>query len=85
MTPAQIIRAAIPAADEGLVDHIMWARTPFPCGRVTAQSIYRAASRWRRAGERGVELCEMCDRLAASGSYTCAVCTAALSRHREAT
>jgi hypothetical protein len=44
MTPAQIIRAAIPEADEVLCDHILWGRTPFPMGAITAQSLFKAAN-----------------------------------------
>jgi hypothetical protein len=83
MTPAQIVRAAIPGADDSLCEHILWGRTPFPCGEVWARDIYLAASRWRRAESRGVTLCEFCDRLANAGEYTCESCSAALARARE--
>jgi len=83
MTPAEIVRAAIPGADDSLCEHILWGRTPFPCGQVWARDIYRAASRWKRAEEQGNQLCELCDRLAAEGFILCDICNAALTRARE--
>lgn len=81
MTPAQVIRAAIPGADDSLCEYILWERTPFPCGPIWARDIYAAASRWRRADVRGVRLCEFCDRIAETG-LTCASCEAGLQRAR---
>ena len=49
MTFEDVIKAAIPGADEFVCDHVLWGRTPFPMGKVTARSLYRAASRLRRA------------------------------------
>ena len=73
MTPAEVIRAAIPDADEALVEHILWGRTPFPCGPVSALDIYRAASRFARAKRNGLELCDCCDRLVIK-NHLCASC-----------
>lgn len=76
---AQIIKAAIPGADEHLINHILWGRTPFPCGRITAQSLYRAASAFRRAKEQGFQLCDHCHNPAEPHKYECRRCRAALS------
>ena len=83
MTAEEIIRAAIPGASEGLCDHILWARTPFPIGRVTAQSLYRAASAWRRAYAKNIELCEFCHRKATDGTL-CERCSVALRQPHSA-
>ena len=80
MTPADVIRAAIPGADDATVEHVIWARTPFPMTAVNAREIYRAASRLHRAERNGVRLCDWCDRIARSGDWTCAQCDDALGR-----
>lgn len=74
-----IVRAAIPGATDELCSHILWGRTPFPCGAITVRSLYRAASAWRRAGEHGIQLCDLCHRKT-DGGWTCARCAAALAR-----
>lgn len=79
MTPAQIVRAAIPGAEDDVCEHVLWGMTPFPCGPITAQDIYRAASRLRRASAKGIRLCDWCHRIAMNG-WTCEVCQAALAR-----
>lgn len=79
MTGQEIIRAAIPGASDILCDHILWGRTPFPCGEVTAQSLYRAASAYQRATVKGIELCTFCHRIAVKGEWECAGCAAALA------
>lgn len=81
MTPAQIIRGAIPDASDALCEHILWGRTPYPCGQITAKSLYRAASRLRRAAESGRHLCDFCDNLAEAGSDLCGDCASVLRRH----
>lgn len=63
MTFEQVIRAAMPDADAATIEHILWGRTPFPMGQVTAQTLYRAASQWRRAMQNGLRLCDYCDKV----------------------
>jgi len=75
-----IVRCAIPEASEGLADHILWGRTPAPCIPLTAKILYHAASRWKRAEQHGLTLCECCDRLAVTDRSLCAPCAAALER-----
>lgn len=80
MTPAEVVRAAIPGASDGLVEHIVWGRTPFPCGPITTRSLYDAARRWLRAGKSGKQLCELCDRVVTPPEeWTCDRCLAAMS------
>ena len=79
MNVLEIVRAAIPNADESLAEAIVWGRTPYPFAPVTAKSLYHAAYRWQRASKHGVQLCEFCDRPAA-GKWLCERCDAALSR-----
>jgi len=43
MTHAEIIRKAIPNADDELCEFILWGRTPFPAGSITARDLYQAA------------------------------------------
>jgi len=83
-TIAEVIRAAIPTADESLCDHILWGRTAYPFLTLGAKDIYRAAYRWRRAHEHGLSLCDFCDRVAEPHEYICTHCREALARAREA-
>lgn len=80
MTPAEIIRAAIPGATDSDVEHVLWGRTPFPFAPLTARSLYRAASRFRRATAHGISLCDFCDRIAQPGDWVCSSCRDALRR-----
>lgn len=82
MTGRQIVRAAMPGASDSLCEHVLWGMTPFPFAEVTAKSLYRAASRYRRADDRGQRLCDWCHRLAMEGGYCCQRCEAALSNAR---
>lgn len=75
-----VIRNAIPEADDGLCDHILWDRTPFPCGPITPRSLYSAAHRWRRAAIKGKDLCEFCDKLATESDSLCNTCRYVLYR-----
>ena len=80
MTAAEIIRAAIPGADADLCEHILWARTPFPCGAVTAHSLYDAARQYKRATDNGRRLCDFCRNLAVPDNWACVACLRALGR-----
>lgn len=75
MTPQQIIRAAIPDASDEECDYVLWSRTPFPIGKVTAKSIYKAASRVLRAFNHKRRLCECCDNEITNGKYLCDRCS----------
>ena len=74
-----VIQAAIPNADAELADFILWERTPFPCGPVSAQKLFRAASRFRRANKNNIRLCDWCDNKAQDGEYLCNGCATALT------
>ena len=80
MTYAEVIRRAIPEADDALCEHILWGRTPFPMRTVWAKELYRAADRFRRAVAGGIVLCGFCDRPAEPGKYECKQCREALER-----
>ena len=80
MDIATIIRAAIPDATDKDCEWILWERTPYPVGVITAQSVYKAASRIQRATARKKQLCEFCDRLAEQDKFTCHICDDAISR-----
>jgi len=75
-----IIRAAIPDATDEVCEWILWERTPFPVGAISARSVYRAAARVRRAAAGKKRLCELCDRLAEPGKWICHRCKDAISR-----
>lgn len=75
----QIIRAAIPGASAELCEHVLWGRTPFPCGTVYAKTLYRAAHGFIRATRQGKNLCDWCHRLASPDGYLCDGCREALS------
>lgn len=84
MNPQQIVRAAIPRASDELVDHVLFGRTPYPLAPVSAQSLYKAAYRFRRAWENGTKLCTFCDRRAIPGEWECERCARALGINLEA-
>lgn len=79
-----IVRAAIPGADDGLCSHIAWGRTPYPFAPLQAKDFYRAASAYRRAKEHGLTLCEHCHRIAEPGQWECKRCGDALRQMSEA-
>jgi hypothetical protein len=74
----EIIRNAIPEATEDLCEYILWNRTAYPFEGLTAKCVYKAASRFKRAGERGIQLCDFCDRRAMLGKSVCKRCDTAL-------
>jgi len=74
----EIIQNAIPGANDDVCEFIMWARTPYPAGAVSAKSLYRAADRFRRANSNGLRLCDMCDRIAMPKRCVCKKCDDAL-------
>jgi hypothetical protein len=78
MTPYDCIRAAIPEADDELCHFIVWGRTPFPFKKLSAREFYKAGSRFKRAGENNLRLCDHCDNLATDG-WCCKSCSEALS------
>lgn len=81
MTFAQIVLAAMPDATEADVEHVLWARTPFPF-EISARMLYRAASRYKRAAANNIRLCDHCNNPAVSGQWACERCTKALARFR---
>ena len=82
-TYLNVAQAAIPGADAELTDYILWEMTPFPCGPVSAQRFYKAASRFRRAAKNKIRLCDMCDNQAQSGKWMCSRCESELKAIRE--
>ena len=82
-TMSRIIQAAIPSADETLCDHILWGQTPFPCGAISAQMLYKAASRVRRAAKNKIRLCDHCSNKAQTGKWECSRCNVMLQKMRE--
>ena len=79
MTYAEIIRAAIPSAPIDLCEHILWNRTSFPMGKVSAKGLFKAASGFERANKNGMVLCDLCSRPAKNG-FVCDVCDERLRR-----
>ena len=82
MLTSEVIRKAIPGASDELCHFVLWARTPFPMGGITARSLYKAAARLRRAGENGRQLCDHCDNLDQTGGGICNACDRALNPRR---
>jgi hypothetical protein len=80
MTPYEVIRSAIPLADDNLCHDILWTRTPFPCGGISARSLYKAATTFDRAAKNKRRLCDFCDNLAQPGRWACAACDRALHK-----
>ncbi len=83
MNYSAIIKAAIPEANESIVDYVMWERTPWPIGSVTAKQLYKIAGRLKRAADKGVRLCDFCDNKTTDDKYTCSKCISALSKPSE--
>ena len=81
-TVQDVVSAAIPGADASLAQFVLWSRTPFPVGQVSARDIFKAAYRWKRAIVRGRRLCDWCDRITGAEELLCAHCAAALSREK---
>jgi hypothetical protein len=79
MRVIDIIRGAIPDADKEVADVILWGHTPYPAGPITAQSLYKAASRFRRAGAAGRRLCDWCPTAIPHDRYVCDGCQKALN------
>ena len=79
----EVVAAAIPGADAELADFVLWARTCYPCGPVSAKELYRAAHRWQRALYRGRRLCDWCDRIVESDELLCARCARSFEIARE--
>jgi hypothetical protein len=75
---SDVIRNAIPDATDELCEFVLWGRTPYPCGRITARDLYKSAHRFHRASIAGIRLCECCDRIAVTGMWMCAICSKAL-------
>lgn len=77
MDASDIIKAAIPDADEKLCNFILWNRTPFPFA-LNPRQLYKSASGYFRAESNGRTLCDFCSNEAESGDYTCIACNNAL-------
>lgn len=83
MTPADVVRAAIPGADDSTVEHVIWGRTSFPFKPMTPRTLYKAARSWRRACENNIQFCDHCHRVAEPGLYECTGCREALGAVRD--
>ena len=70
----QVIRAAIPDATTEDCEWILWERTPYPCGGITARSIYKAASQFIRAVRNHLQLCVECHNKVSEGRCLCDKC-----------
>lgn len=79
----QIIRAAIPTASEELCGFILWEKTPFPMGRVSARKLYKAASTYKRACDNDIQLCDLCDNKVTHHKFTCDKCYGFLRSYEE--
>jgi len=83
-TYAEIIKAAIPTANEDMCEYILWNRTPYPMAKVSARMLFKAASRTARAYRNGFRLCELCDNLADADGFECRSCRESLEEVRGA-
>lgn len=81
---ADVIRAAIPDADEAMCDYILWDRTPFPFKQLTARELYKTAASFHRGQRAGITFCDLCPRPAVVHlSYLCIPCHRALQASRQ--
>lgn len=69
-----VIRAAIPEADDNLCEWILWERTPFPF-TLTVRGLWTVSWRMKRVFDKGLKLCELCDRLAEEDNSLCKPCS----------
>lgn len=83
-SPYQILLKAMPNATDNQIFHIIWSRTSYPFGKVSARDLVKAAYRYQRAFNNGLMLCDHCDRLATKFCM-CDVCRTALERARNLT
>lgn len=74
MNVERIVRAAIPEATSSVIDHILWGRTPYPCGAITPKSLYKAADSWARACRNNLYLCDLCHRVDEGSKGACDHC-----------
>lgn len=81
MTPTDIISAALPGANEEVLDFVLWNRTPFPFD-ANPKMLFKRAAGYRRACKNGIDLCELCTRPARPEKWTCEKCDAALKAAR---
>lgn len=78
MRVLDIVRAAWPSASPGDANWILWERTPYPMGRVSARYLYRSTASLVRANRNGIRLCDFCDNRAEAEGCMCRACTTAL-------
>lgn len=82
MNAEQIIRSAIPNADDAIIDYILWERTPFPCRTQSARELYLAAYRQNRAWANEIQLCDLCDNKVTNDGHVCDKCRSLLDSAR---
>jgi hypothetical protein len=75
----EIIRKAIPDANDDVCHHILWGRTAYPFKQLSARELYEAADRFKRASANHRRTCDFCDNLAVEHDWLCPSCLAALS------
>jgi hypothetical protein len=80
MSTSEIIKAVIPGASEDECGLILWSYTAFPFF-LTAKSLYKAASRYKRAKAKGRVLCMCCPNEAEEGKHLCIKCKLSLKRN----
>ena len=77
----EIVRAAVPDATDDFISYVLWERTPYPVGAVTAQQLYKAASGAARAYRNGILLCYFChNKLEAPDKLVCSTCKKVVER-----
>ena len=76
----EVMQKAKPNITEEEADFILWSRTPFPCGAITAKSLYQATRRFYRTIANHRHVCEFCDNLAQDNDTLCKRCAGAI-RH----
>lgn len=83
-TIAEVVKAAIPDATPEIIDWVLWERTPYPCGKVSAKKIYKASSSFVRASVSGIKQCELCSKGRVFGEgFVCSRCKKQLARYRD--
>lgn len=76
----EVMRKAQANITEDEAEFILWERTPYPVGGITAKSLYQATRRFYRVIKNHRKCCELCDNLAKENDSLCERC-ARVIRH----
>lgn len=80
-TAFEIVQEYFPEATEDFVEYLVWHRTSYPAGSISGsyeQDLREACIAFKEAKEKGITLCDFCNKEALQGKSFCAECEEAL-------